>query len=224
MSNQVNNNNLKQNNPYYEALHSRVFTIPNILCLLRILLIPPFIVLFLNKNYVWACVMVVASGLTDCFDGFIARTFNQESELGKILDPLADKLTLLAVGICLCFIQPYLIPVISILILKDTLMLIGSSKVIKLGILIPKAKWYGKIGTILFYITVAFIVFVEVVNSTTDPLVYIPKDIGMTVSVVLLILTAIMMVFAFVMYAITYKKLVSQAELSLKEKQLLNKE
>lgn len=211
MDNQKTNNVKKNNNPYIEALHGRIFTIPNILCFIRILLIPPFVVFFLNKNYVWACAMVVASGLSDCFDGFIARTFNQESELGKLLDPLADKLTLLAVGICLCFIQPYLIPVISILITKDTLMLIGSSKVIKLGILIPKAKWYGKLGTILFYLTVAFIVFVEVVNSTTDPLVYIPKDIGMTISYVLLILTAIMMVFAFVMYAITYKKLISQA-------------
>ncbi len=205
-------------NPYLEAIKGRVFTIPNILCFIRILLIPLFVAFFLKKNYIWACSMVVLSGFTDCFDGLIARTFNQESELGKLLDPLADKLTLFAVGFCLCFIQPFLIPVIAILILKDALMLIGSSKVIKLGILIPKSKWYGKLGTILFYITVAFIVFAEITQTVDNPIVYIPQSTGNVISLVLLSITAIMMIFAFVMYYITYRELVAKAEQAQQKK------
>ena len=83
-----------------------ILTIPNILSFLRILLITPFMILFLNGNYVWASLMIIISGLTDCVDGFIARKFNQVSEFGKILDPVADKLTLLAVGVGICIISP----------------------------------------------------------------------------------------------------------------------
>ena len=83
-----------------------ILTIPNILSFFRILLITPFMILFLNGQYVWAAVMIIISGLTDCVDGFIARHFNQVSNFGKILDPVADKLTLLAVGIGICILTP----------------------------------------------------------------------------------------------------------------------
>lgn len=210
-------NNLKEEKQYntkdaLKQLFSRPFTIPNFLCFARILIIVPFVKYFLEKNFVWAAIMIVISALTDCCDGFIARTFHQESELGKILDPLADKLTLLAVGICLCFIQPFLIPVILILIVKDVLMLIGSSKVIKMGVLIPKSKWYGKLGTIMFYLTVTFIVFLEVLQSLENPPFVIDDTTGKIISVVLLSLTALMMIYAFIRYAYIYKELVSKAD------------
>ena len=63
-----------------------ILTIPNILSFFRILLITPFMILFLNGQYVWATVMIIISGLTDCVDGFVARHFNQVSDFGKILD------------------------------------------------------------------------------------------------------------------------------------------
>lgn len=69
-----------------------ILTIPNILSFFRILLITPFMILFLNGQYIWATVMIIISGLTDCVDGFVARHFNQVSDFGKILDPVADKL------------------------------------------------------------------------------------------------------------------------------------
>ena len=152
------------------------------------------------------------SGLSDCFDGYIARHFNQESELGKILDPLADKLTLLAVGVCLSVIEPFFLPVIIILVVKDLLMLIGSSKVIKMGIIVPKSKWYGKVGTVMFYITVVFIVFVEIMQSMDNPLVYISDATGKTISMIMLCITAAMMIFAFVMYTITFRDILKKAQ------------
>ena len=109
-----------------------ILTIPNILSFFRILLITPFMILFLNGQYVWAAVMIIISGLTDCVDGFIARHFNQVSNFGKILDPVADKLTLLAVGIGICILTPEVITVMVILIIKDLLMLIGGIALIKM--------------------------------------------------------------------------------------------
>lgn len=198
-------------------LSNRAFTIPNIICLVRILLITPFVNFFLDEQYIWAAVVIIASGLSDCFDGMIARKFNQESELGKILDPLADKLTLLAVGICLCVIEPFFLPVVIILVLKDILMLIGSSKVVKMGIIVPKSKWYGKVGTVMFYVTVTFIVFVEMMQSMDDPLIYIEYETGKWISMVMLCLTAVMMIFAFIMYTKTYREIMHKAEASKEE-------
>ncbi len=194
------------------SLSNRAFTIPNLICLIRILLITPFVEFFLDKEYVWAAVVIIASGLSDCFDGLIARKFNQESELGKILDPLADKLTLLAVGVCLCLIEPFFLPVVFILVVKDILMLIGSSKVVKMGILVPKSRWYGKVGTVMFYITVTFIVFVEMMQTMENPIVYIDHETGKWISMVMLCLTAAMMIFAFVMYSITFRDIMRRAE------------
>lgn len=194
------------------SVSNRAFTIPNLICLARILLITPFVEFFLDKEYVNAAIVIIASGLSDCIDGLIARKFNQESELGKILDPLADKLTLLAVGICLCLIEPFFLPVVVILVIKDILMLIGSSKVIKMGILVPKSKWYGKVGTVMFYITVTFIVFVEMMQTMENPLIYIDYETGKWISMIMLCLTAIMMIFAFIMYSITFRDIIKRAE------------
>ena len=195
-------------------LSNRAFTIPNIICLVRILLITPFVKLFLDGQYGWAAVVIILSGLSDCFDGMIARKFNQESELGKILDPLADKLTLLAVGICLCVIEPFFLPVVIILVLKDVLMLIGSSRVVKKGIIVPKAKWYGKLGTVMFYVTVTFIVLVEVMQTSNNPMFNIEYETGKWISMIMLCLTAAMMIFAFIMYSKTYKEIMREAESS----------
>lgn len=68
-------------------------TIPNLLSVIRIILIPVFLVLFLKGSYLAAVIVLGISGLTDLFDGKIARAFNQVSNLGKLLDPIADKLT-----------------------------------------------------------------------------------------------------------------------------------
>ncbi len=194
------------------SLSNRAFTVPNLLCLMRILLITPFVQLFLEERYGWAAIVIIASGLTDCFDGLIARLLHQESELGKILDPLADKLTLLAVGCCLVVIEPYFLPVVIILIAKDLVMLIGSSKVVKKGVIIPKSQWYGKLGTIMFYVTVTFIVLVKVVNTIEDPWIYIEEHTGMVISMVMLALTALIMIFALVMYFRTFLQIMRNAE------------
>ena len=99
-------------------------TIPNLLSLLRILLIAPFVCFFISGNYVAAAVMLIISGLSDACDGYIARTFNQVTSVGKLLDPIADKLTLFAIMVCITLFSPVLTPFMIILIIKDLFMLI----------------------------------------------------------------------------------------------------
>lgn len=180
-----------------DELQTNTFTIPNVLSFLRIILITPFVVLFLKGEYVPAACIIVLSGLTDCFDGMIARKLHQESELGKVLDPLADKLTLLAVGVCLIFIEPFVLPLMIVLVLKDFLMLIGGMVIIKKGIIPPKSKWYGKLGTVMFYLTVTVISVMKIFNY-----------VNVTLSIILLSVTVLIMVFALVMYIFTFFKLI----------------
>ena len=84
-----------------KKLFTGCLTIPNLLSLIRIILIPVFGVLFYRGEMLWAVIILVLSGLTDFFDGKIARKFNQVSELGKVLDPVADKLTQMTIAIIL---------------------------------------------------------------------------------------------------------------------------
>lgn len=100
-------------------------TIPNALSLFRIALVPAFAVLYLCSgpdNYLlyWALGILVLSGLTDSFDGIIARKFNQITDLGKLLDPIADKLTQVTVVLCLAIRNTYLIPLLIICVVKDS--------------------------------------------------------------------------------------------------------
>ncbi len=187
---------------------NRTLTIPNVLSFFRIILITPFVVFFLGGHYYLAAITILLSGLTDCFDGMIARKLHQESELGKILDPLADKLTLLAVGLCLIFIEPFVLPLMVILVVKDLLMLIGGSALIRRGIIPPKSKWYGKLGTMLFYITVFSIVFMKMIDHEIFAL-----------SIVMLSITSVVMIFALVKYIIIFFSLIKEYN-SSKDKNL----
>ncbi|MDR1160344.1 MAG: CDP-alcohol phosphatidyltransferase family protein [Syntrophomonadaceae bacterium] len=134
--------------------------IPNILSYFRILLIPFFIWEMLQNNG-WAAALVLAvSGLTDMLDGFLARRYNWISEWGKVLDPLADKLTQVAVCIVMFAKMREYWFFFAVLLLKEILMLIIGAYLVKHKIKIEGAKWFGKILTILFYFTMVLIVFI----------------------------------------------------------------
>ena len=98
---------------------NRIFTIPNLLSLIRILLIPVFVALFFHDEMIGAALILILSGLTDTLDGYIARHFNMITNLGKVLDPIADKLTQAVVAFCLCVKMPAVIPLFVLLVLKD---------------------------------------------------------------------------------------------------------
>ncbi|MBQ6336154.1 MAG: CDP-alcohol phosphatidyltransferase family protein [Ruminococcus sp.] len=192
-----------------EVISKDLMTIPNALSFIRIILITPFVAFFvaakyITNNYIPAIIILAISGISDLLDGMIARKFHQESELGKVLDPLADKLTLIAVGVCLIFIQPYVLPLMIIMVLKDTLMIIGGTIIINKGVIPPKSSWYGKASTFMFYISVGMVVLMEIFKYKNE-----------TLSLTVLGVTAGMMIFSLVNYAIIFFKIQKQ----LKEKE-----
>lgn len=165
--------------------------IPNALSILRIILIVPFVILFVHDQVYQAAVVLVISGLSDMFDGMIARKFNQFTELGQMLDPLSDKLTQGAVAVCLALEQPVLVPLLAIFIVKEVLMLSAGFVLIKRGKKPGGAKWYGKVATTMFYVSFTVIVALKGIwNIEIMPL-----------TVTLLSVTAALMIYAFVQYA-----------------------
>ena len=94
-------------------------TVPNALSVLRIIVTPFFAWFFMQDQLAIAVALLVLSGLSDCVDGFIARKLNQVTELGKMLDPLADKLTQGVVALCLAIKFPVICPALLVFILKD---------------------------------------------------------------------------------------------------------
>ena len=186
------------------------FNIPNILSFIRIIIIIPFVWYFLNDEYLLAAAMLVISALSDMFDGIIARKLNQITKLGKLLDPVADKLTLTAVVVCIGIKFPETILLVVILILKDISMLIAGSFLLKKGIEPPAAKWYGKLSTIFFYISVIIIVALKAIWGITNPII----------SILLLSVTSFFMLFALFKYFILFLKLLNV--IIIKEKSINN--
>ena len=135
------------------------WTIPNLLSFIRILLIPVFGVLFYNGDYGWAVLVLVLSGLSDFFDGKIARKFNQISPLGKILDPVADKLTQITLAILLFLSFNRAVDenlkafswVFLVFIVKELVMVAGGAIMLACGIRPGAAEIYGKVATFAFY-------------------------------------------------------------------------
>jgi len=190
-----------------------IFTVPNILCYFRIALIAPMLYFFFKartmdyaEEYtISAAACLVLSGLSDFFDGMLARKLNQVTELGKMLDPVADKLTLFAVGICVVFIEPAVIPVIALLILKDFLMLIGASYMLKNHVKPCASKWYGKVGTFLFYISVGLIVLFDLILGMGEKF--------RIFAVILLTITAIMMIYSLIRYFLFFREIMKAERL-----------
>ncbi len=134
----------------------RIFTVPNLLSIIRILLIPIIVWLYVGcKRYNLALLMLILSGLTDTVDGYIARHFNAESDIGKVLDPVADKLTQGAVLLCISFtFKPMLYALITHVV-KEFLMIVFGLIVLKKTGTVNSAKWYGKACTWVLYVGMA---------------------------------------------------------------------
>ena len=124
--------------------------IPNILTMLRFVLIP-FILYFLSiDNYVLTFVFLTLSGITDVLDGFIARKFNFITDFGKLIDPLADKATQLLTLSALVLKNVIPLWILGLLVLKEFIMIAGASFLYGKE-LVVSSKWYGKLATVLIY-------------------------------------------------------------------------
>ena len=127
--------------------------IPNILTMLRFVLIP-FILYFLSiDNYILTFVFLTLSGITDVLDGFIARKFNFITDFGKLIDPLADKATQLLTLASLVLKNIIPLWILGLLVLKEFIMIAGASFLYGKE-LVVSSKWYGKLATVLIYVAI----------------------------------------------------------------------
>lgn len=142
----------------------RILTLPNILSFFRLVLIP-FIIYFYERGNFWAAFgTLFLSGVTDVVDGWIARTFHLVSDFGKAIDPVADKLTQIAVLLCLLPLRYWW--VVAALVFKE--LTIGIMVLVTIGKThsVYSAGWYGKLCTVIIYLSMAVLMLWEVVSGT----------------------------------------------------------
>ena len=192
-------------------LFENVWTIPNIISFIRILLIPVFGVLFYNGQLLWALIILAFSGFTDFIDGKLARKLNQISELGKMLDPIADKLTQATIAIVYFFTfrnaenetLNLFAWVFLLFILKELVMLVGGAIMIAVGIRPGAAEIYGKAATLVFYVVMvvlmAFGPEVGAFRAEEGAIVQL-FTLPDTVMMVLVVISLIMTIIAFLSY------------------------
>lgn len=141
-----------------------LWSIPNILCYIRFLLIPVFVVTYIRadepKQYFQAAAVVFLSGLTDFLDGFIARRFDMVTELGKIIDPLADKLTQASLIFILVVKIKRMFLLLILFVIMQLFLLVAGIVMLKKGTKLNGAKWFGKVSTTVFYATMLVLVAV----------------------------------------------------------------
>ena len=135
-----------------------VLTIPNLMTLIRIILIPIFIVLYIKEQYIAALIVIAVSWLSDVADGFVARNFDQVSELGKMFDPLADKLTQLAMIFCLAYRYPLMWLMFGLFIVRDLTQIVLGSMVLAAKDEVNSANWFGKLSTGSVYIVTIILI------------------------------------------------------------------
>lgn len=130
----------------------KILTIPNVLSLFRLCLIPVMVWLYtVRENYALTTLVLLLSGLTDVADGIIARKWNMVSDFGKAFDPVADKLTQMAVLFCLITRFPWMLLPLVLLIVKELFTGITSLAAIRKTGKVEGAVWHGKITTVLLY-------------------------------------------------------------------------
>lgn len=144
--------------------------IPNLLSCLRILLIPIFVWKYTNANtpqqYFFCGVLLVVSGITDMMDGVIARRWALISNMGKVLDPLADKLTQFAVTITIALKYAWMWPLPVLLAVKDICLCLGGLVLYRKYRQIKGSRWYGKLATVVFYlVTVVLVAFPQTMDA-----------------------------------------------------------
>lgn len=139
-----------------------VFTIPNMLSLFRLLLIPVYVVIYLKASepvhYYIAGGILAVSCLTDMIDGQIARHFNMISTVGKVLDPLADKLTQFTLAICLAVRHPVIWIMVCLIFVKEIFQLIAGLIALRQGMMLKGALMSGKICTTILFISLIMMV------------------------------------------------------------------
>ena len=173
-----------------------IITIPNLLSLFRLLLIPIYVTIYVNArdnsdDFLAAAILAV-SCLTDMIDGEIARHFNMISTVGKILDPLADKMTQFALILCLTDKYPVLWAIVILFYMKELFQLIAGAINLRKGKMLKGALITGKVCTTILFLSLILMVLVPGLPSE-----YVN---------IIAIIDGIFLMIAFIDYAVAYRK------------------
>lgn len=145
-----------------EKWKKEIITIPNLLSLFRIILIPVYIAVYLNATAQWQYLLAGSilsfSCITDLADGIIARRFHRITHVGKILDPLADKLTQFSLIVSLSARYPGLYPVLILFVAKECFQCSALLFFAQRGKVLPGALFAGKLCTAILFISLIFLV------------------------------------------------------------------
>lgn len=174
-----------------------VLTIPNMMSMFRILLIPAMIAAYTKyRNVTVTILLLIVSGFSDVADGWVARKFDMVSDFGKVLDPIADKLTQLALMLCLVFGRPHMWYLVILLVVRETIMFFsGLISFYRTGE-VSGAEWHGKLATCVIYTTmVLHILWVNIPDGISD---------------LLLLLCAVVMAMSLVLYSVRNCKMILQ--------------
>ena len=193
--------NQKKNDAFSSRLTAKqLFTIPNILSYIRIALIPLIIWLYIGKGDTTAAfIVIIISSITDILDGIIARRFNMITDFGKMIDPVADKLTQGAIIICLVTRFPLMLLPLCIMPIKEGISFIVRWKLFKKSEAVYGARWHGKANTVILYTVIcAHIVFPNVMAGPPS-----------TISI---LIASAMMLFSFTLYTIDSVKYLKEAK------------
>ena len=162
----------------------RIFTLPNMLSFFRLLLIPLIVFLYERGQYWGAFGVLFLSGVTDVVDGWIARTFHLVSDFGKAIDPVADKLTQIAVLLCLMPMKYWW--VVGILLFKEITIGVLTLVALQRTHKVYSAGWYGKLCTVVIYLSMGTLILWEVVIGSPVPSWFVLIDAIVISALVLL--------------------------------------
>lgn len=166
-----------------------IFSIPNILCYFRILLVPVFLYVYFSaetsQGHLLSAGILLLSSLSDFFDGFIARRYNMITELGKLIDPVADKLTQFVVACTLMYTYPAYAWLVAIIVLKDGMLLfVGWYIYKKKGKHLAQAEMPGKIATAVFFVVSILLIAFYIPNTTISAVMIYSTVVLMTIAMI----------------------------------------
>lgn len=169
--------------------------IPNILTIIRFILIPFIFISVVSKHFLIALIIFTISAITDVLDGFIARKFNYITDIGKLIDPLADKLTQMALLLSLAILKILPWWIFAIVFIKECVMIISASFLYKRDDVVVYSKWYGKLATILFYFAIVVSLIINQFHISMP----------FRVDLYLYYLAILATIFSLIMYSIKFK-------------------
>ncbi len=142
-------------------------TLPNLITLFRLALVPVFIVLHVSGRAGWALAVFIVAGVSDSLDGLLARVLDQRSKLGGVLDPVADKLLVFAALGCLVIERKVPLWILGLILFRDLSMIVGAIVVKRKRLEIPTAP--TRIGKYATFFLLALIVLALVEEQSPSP-------------------------------------------------------